>query len=116
MARRTRVYIAGPMTGSGNPYHNIHDGLATGALLLDRGYAPFIPHLTATLEMAQGPRDMEVWLSYDKAFLLSCDALLRRPGVSPGADKEVQWALEAGIEVYYSLDSLCASEKTTRPA
>lgn len=113
--RRTRVYIAGPMTGSGNPYANINDGLEIASYLLDRGFAPYCPHLTCILEMAKGMKPREVWLDFDKAYLLTCDALLRRPGVSPGADVEVQWAREAGIPVYYSLDSLFACEKETRP-
>jgi hypothetical protein len=113
--RRTRIYCAGPMTGSGNPYANLYRGLEAGAVLLDKGYAPYIPHLTAILEMAKGARTRAVWLELDRAFLLTCDALLRLRGESPGAEKEVIWAREAKMEVYYSLDSLIASEPAKRP-
>lgn len=112
--RRTRVYVAGPMTGSGNPYANIYRGLDVAVTLLDRGYAPYVPHLTCILEMTQGQRSRETWLGLDKAFLLTCDALVRLDGVSPGADDEVRWATEAGIPVYYSLDQLVVSERATR--
>lgn len=112
--RRTRVYIAGPMLGSGNPYVNVARGLDIGILLFDRGYAPYIPHLTAVLEMAKGMRTRDEWLELDRAFLLTCDCLLRLDGVSPGADAEVVWAREAGITVHYSLDMLFACEKETR--
>lgn len=112
MTRRTRVYIAGPMTGSGNPYVNIHDGLQTAAVLIDRGYAPYIPHLTCFLEACIGGRDHRVWLDFDRAWLSTCDALLRRPGRSPGADQEERWAREMGIPIFYSLDSLFADVRT----
>jgi hypothetical protein len=113
--RRTRVYIAGPMTGSGNPYVNIRKALDAYEVLLDRGYAPYLPHLTAYVEAAIGGRDTSVWLSLDRAFLSVCDCLLRLPGESPGSDKEVEWMKELGRPVYESLDSLCASEYTSSP-
>jgi len=102
------------MTGSGNPYSNIARGLDIGVLLLDRGYAPYIPHLTAILEMAKGMRDRDTWLELDRAFLLTCDALLRLDGVSPGADQELVWAVQANIPCYMSLDTLFACERETR--
>jgi Domain of unknown function (DUF4406) len=114
MNRRTRVFVSGPMTGSGNPYANIYRGLDAAMALLDRGYAPYIPRLTAFLEAAQGPRPTDVWLDLDRAFLLTCDALVRLSGASPGADQEVIWARKAGIEVFYSLDSLCAGVPPTQ--
>lgn len=114
MKRRTRVYVAGPMTGSGNPYANIWRGLDVAMTLIDKGYAPYVPHLTCILEMTQGQRDREVWLGLDKAFLLTCDTLLRLNGVSPGADEEVGWAIEAGISVHYSLDMLLCCEASER--
>lgn len=112
--RRTRVYVASPMLGSGNPYGNIHRGLQVGTILMDRGYAPYLPQLTAMWEMSMGMRTRDEWLALDKAFLLACDCLLRLDGVSPGADQEVTWAREAGIPVHYSLDMLLCCEKETR--
>lgn len=97
------------MLGSGNPYGNIHRGLDVGATLMERGYAPYLPQLTAVFEMAKGMRTRDEWLALDKAFLLACDCLLRLDGVSPGADQEVTWAREAGIPCFYSLDTLMAS-------
>lgn len=112
--RRSRIYVAGPMTGSGNPYANIWRGLDVAMTLIDRGYAPYVPHLTCILEMTQGQRDRDTWLALDKAFLLTCDALLRLPGHSPGADEEVQWATDAGIPCHYSLEMLFCCEAATR--
>lgn len=111
---RLRVYVAGPMLGSGNPYVNIHRGLEISMTILDRGMAPYIPHLTAILEMTQGERSRDTWLELDKAFLLACDAMLRLPGESPGADQEVVWAVAANIPVFMSLDTLFAWQETRR--
>lgn len=114
LTRRTRVYVAGPMTGSGNPYSNIYDGLNVGIRLLDAGFAPYVPHLTCILEMTQGQRERDVWLSLDRAFLLTCEGLLRLPGTSPGADDEVRWAKDAGIPVFYSVGDLLATLPATQ--
>lgn len=112
MERRTRVYVAGPMTGSGNPYVNIHVGISAATTLLDRGFAPYLPHLTAFWEAAIGKRDS--WLDLDFAFLAVCDVLLRLPGESPGADREVALARSLGIPVYDSLDTLVAGVPAVR--
>ena len=111
---RLKVYVGGPMLGSGNPYGNIHRGLEVSLMILDRGMAPYIPHLTAILEMTQGERHRDTWLELDKAFLLACDAMLRLDGPSPGADQEVAWAVAAGIPVFLSLDTLFAWQETQR--
>ena len=42
----------------------------------------------------------ERWLEYDMEWLTACDALVRLPGESKGADREVARAKELGIEVY----------------
>jgi len=39
-------------------------------------------------------------------LIRSCDAVLRVPGASRGADQDVQVALENGLEVFYDLDEI----------
>lgn len=112
--RRTRIYVAGPMTSSGGPYDNIHKGMKAGVELLDAGYAPFVPHLTSLLEMYAGQRTYEQWLGLDRAFLLTCEGLLRLPGMSRGADEEVALAKEAGIPVFYSVAEVLAALPATQ--
>jgi hypothetical protein len=112
--RRTRIYVAGPMTSSGNPYNNINRGISAATVLLDRGYAPYLPHLTCFWEAAVGTRNIATWLELDFAFLETCDAMLRLDGESHGADSEKAFALMHNIPVYHSLDTLCASEAPTR--
>lgn len=112
--RRTRIYIAGPMLTSGNPYQNVRDGIRAGTILMKRGYVPFIPHLTAVWEIA-APEDFtyEDWLSMDFEYIGMADALLRLPGDSRGADREIAEARRLGIPVYYSLDTLLAGMPPT---
>lgn len=94
---RTKVYVAGPMR-LGNRYDNIHLGIVTGRELVRRGYAPLIPHLTHFVD----PDDSlgwEPWLEVDEAWLQHADVLLRLPGESAGADREVEFCLDYGIPV-----------------
>ena len=52
------------------------------------------------------PEDYETWMKLDFIWVESCDALLRLPGESPGADREVKHAITLGIPVFYSMDEL----------
>lgn len=115
--RRTRIYIAGPMLTSGNPYLNVRRGLSAATTLMKRGFVPFVPHLTALWEIAAHEEfTYEDWLAMDFEYIDMADALLRLDGDSRGADREVQRARERGIAVYNSLDTVIACERSTRPA
>ena len=48
---------------------------------------------------------------YDTAhrLLQHCDAVLRLPGASAGADKDVEIARERGLPVYFSIDEIPAA-------
>lgn len=98
-----RVYVAGPLNGSGNTVENIHNAMKVGQWLMDRGHDPYVPHLSAFMHMAS-PRPECEWLKLDCVWLVQCEALIRLPGVSPGADHEVDTALFRDIPVYYGLD------------
>jgi hypothetical protein len=115
MKRRTRVYVAGPITSSGNLLHNVRNALNAGTALLQRGYAPYVPHLTCYWEIfAQENFTYEDWIQLDLAYLQTCDALVRLPGVSSGADREVEVATARRIPVYFSLDTVIACEPAER--
>jgi hypothetical protein len=47
-------------------------------------------------------------------FLSTCDALVRLPGVSSGADREVAFAIGGGIPAYYSVEAVVVNEPVTR--
>jgi hypothetical protein len=52
------------------------------------------------------PHDFEFWMDKDMMWITKCDALLRTPGDSAGADREVLHAIRLGIPVYYSLEDI----------
>jgi hypothetical protein len=99
-----RVYVAGPYSKGGGA-HNVRLALEAGETLLRRGYAPYVPHLNHLWHLVF-PHGYETWLWLDMEYLETCDALLRLPGESPGADREVERAKSLGIPVYYDLAKL----------
>jgi len=100
----TKVYIAGPYT-KGDVAINVRNAIEAGDELLERGFVPFIPHLTHFWHMLF-PKPYEKWLQYDNQWIGSCDCLLRLPGESNGADLEVEFARKRGVPVYTSIEDL----------
>lgn len=88
--RGLKVYVAGPLHGSGTIEENIALAGRVGRALHDAGFVPFVPH-TNHPWMAGMPE--EDALAYDYAWLDACDILVRLPGRSPGSDAEVDRAL-----------------------
>lgn len=105
------VYVAGPIT-KGSPFQNVHRAILVADNLFEHGFFPFIPHLTALWGMIAGDKSFEAWLAYDEGWLARCDCLLRIDGESLGADREIAFAKEHGIPVFYSLSDLYAARKT----
>jgi hypothetical protein len=99
-----RIYIAGPYT-KGDVAVNVRNAFEAASRLADLGFAPFVPHGTHFWHM-MFPRPYEFWLELDNEFLPCCAAVLRLPGESSGADKEVQLASKLGIPVFTSIDRL----------
>lgn len=104
--RRPLVYVAGPYT-SPDPVENTHTTVKVADELLAGGVAPIVPHLTL-LWHAITPKPYDAWLELDRQHLARCDALLRIPGPSSGADAEVALAWELGIPVFDDVTSLLA--------
>lgn len=98
------VYVAGPYTQP-FPAINALKAIAAADELVDRGFTPFVPHLSLLWDTAS-PKPYGFWLAYDLAWLAKCDALLRLPGESPGADREVARAHEFDIPVFHTIDDL----------
>lgn len=99
-----RVYIAGPYT-QGDPVINVRNAMDAADKLLVHGIIPFCPHLTMFWHLVH-PHCWETWLNYDESWLSLCDAVLRLPGSSIGADREVAYALCHGIQVYDDIESV----------
>lgn len=94
---RPVIYVAGPYSNP-DPVENTHRAIAWGDLLWKLGAAPLVPHLTLLWHLAS-PKPYEEWLELDLNHLRGCDALLRIPGESSGADGEVQEAWRLGLPV-----------------
>jgi hypothetical protein len=92
------VYIASPYT-KGDLAANVAHSMAAAHVVLDAGLPVYCPLLTHFLHM-QSPRSYEDWMALDLAWLRRCDALIRLPGDSPGADREVEEAKRLGLPVY----------------
>jgi hypothetical protein len=99
-----RIYVAGPYT-KGDVAVNVRNAYEAANHLADLGFAPFVPHATHFWHMLF-PRPYEFWLNLDNQFLPYCEAVLRLPGESSGADKEVQLARSLGLPVFTDVDSL----------
>lgn len=99
-----RIYVAGPYTS--DPETCTATAIAAGAALLDAGHAPFVPHLAHYWETLHGARPYEDWMRIDLAWLEAADALLRLPGASSGADREVALAESRGIPVFHDIEAL----------
>src|SRR5947209_11617163 len=99
-----RIYVAGPYT-KGDVAVNVRNAYAAANHLADLGFAPFVPHATHFWHMLF-PRPYEFWLNLDNQFLPYCEAVLRLPGESSGADKEVDLARKLGIPVFTKIEDL----------
>ena len=104
-----RVYIAGRYSG-GDVARNVRVAMKNADLLIQMGFAPYVPHLCHFLHLI-APHDYEVWMAIGLAWLRQCDEILRLPGESPGADREVEVARILEIPVFYSIDKLVEAMK-----
>ncbi len=98
------VYLASPYS-LGDQALNVRRAIEAADKLLEKGYIPFMPHLCHFWHFIS-PKPYETWLEIDRAILERCDALLRLEGISEGADQEVKFAKELGLDVYYSIEEL----------
>lgn len=102
---RPLVYVAGPYT-SPDPVANTQNTIRIANRLVEEGLiTPVVPHLTLLWHLVE-PRDLEFWYAYDLALLHRCDAVLRLPGESTGADREVDYAEENNIPVFHRENAL----------
>lgn len=103
--KRTRVYIAGPMTnGTGGTYNmkKINKAIKTYFALIKQGFVPHCPQLTVFAEFLQPECvSYKQWLELDRCYIDDCDVLLRLEGDSKGADLECDYARSIGKDVVY---------------
>lgn len=102
------IYVAGPIT------HNFIGGLIDacdiGMTLVEMGHVPYLPQTLMLMVLRHGTTDLEVgsplyemWLKFDFLVIDRCDALFRLPGLSIGADREVEYAKGQGKLIFDSV-------------
>ncbi|MDF0514311.1 DUF4406 domain-containing protein [Agromyces sp. H3Y2-19a] len=90
--------------------------------IFQAGHVPMIGEWVALPVLASagasGPSDplaAEVMYPTAERLLQHCDAVLRLPGASRGADQDVAIARDRGIPVYFSLDEVPAAIPAAAP-
>jgi hypothetical protein len=104
-ADRPLVYVAGPY-GKPEPVENTHNAIRAAERLQSTGLVTaVVPHLSLLWHLVC-PHPTDHWYDYDLALLARCDALLRLPGISVGADKEVVFARKRHIPVFHEAEEV----------
>lgn len=105
------VYVSGPYTAptAEEVELNVMAAIDAANALLDLGCNVQVPHLSHYLHRRK-PRDYENWMRLDLDLLTLADVVLRLPGVSPGADREIARAVQLEKPVYYSVAALKRGE------
>ena len=93
-----KVYIAGPYTKP-DPKENTLNAIIVAEKVARLGFIPFIPHLTYYWEQ-EFHHEYNFWLEQDIEWLKCCDIVIRIPGESLGADKEIVLAKQLKKKVY----------------
>jgi hypothetical protein len=106
------VYIASPYT-KGDPAVNVRNSLNAADQLCEAGFIPFAPLLFHLWHLVT-PKPYSFWTRMGLGWVDRCDAVVRLPGESKGADKEVERALLIKIPVFPSVKELIAAVKTGR--
>lgn len=95
------IYVSGPI--SSDPIGGTRTAVLAAAQLMDAGLHPYVPHLSVVFDMI-APQPYERWMTLDFHVISRCDAVLRLPGISPGADREVTYATTHDIPVHYTIE------------
>ena len=98
--KRRKIYIAGPIS-TGDQLANINAAMKVWSALLKAGFIPFCPHWSAIQHMHNPELSHSDWMDYDLPWVEACDAVLRMPGPSAGADIETDHAERLGITTFY---------------
>ena len=104
MKNKLKVYIASPYT-LGDVDSNVLVQIDAFADLMEIGCIPFAP-LHYHFQHLVHPKGYEQWMELCFEWIPVCDCLLRLPGKSDGADKEVELAKTLGKPIFYSIEEL----------
>lgn len=127
--RDVLVYLAGPIS-KGDLVHNISQADGAFFALLKAGVPAICPHWScfagsvyrSTYEAVCGCAHVlpeqtthAEWYGMDLAIVRRCDAVLRLPGESTGADLETAEAQQRGIPVFHSTWDVLTWVDTRQP-
>lgn len=101
--KKPMVYVAGAIATGGDIPNNTHKGIKLGEQLRRAGFITFTPHLSVLTEIVCGSVPWESWLEYDEEVIERCDAVFRMEGQSRGADREVAFAQDHNIPVFFDI-------------
>ena len=103
------VYISSPYS-IGNQERNVIKSLLIADILICSEFCPIAP-LLSHYQNGFFPQNYETWLKLDFEKIRRSDVILRLPGESKGADREVEFAKSLNKPVYYSLKELFTIHK-----
>jgi hypothetical protein len=96
------IYVAGPYAVP-DPILNSQRAIECAEKVERYDCAIVIPHLSLMWNLVKFA-EVDRWYARDLLVLEHCNAMVRFEGQSTGADKEVAFAVEAGIPVFYCND------------
>ena len=105
-SKGNRIYVAGPIS-KGDRETNYAAAIDAADRLLVAGWNPYVPHLCHWWHERHSHTHAE-WMAHDFVWVAACDALVRLPGESAGADQEVALACRLGIPVYDGIEAVPA--------
>jgi hypothetical protein len=112
------ILVAGPYRSGTNDEPerlaaNLHNLESVTLAIFRAGHIPMIGEWVALplLRLAGGQRPgdeawQEILYPVANRLLTRCDAVLRLPGQSKGADEDVRLATELGLAVYYRIEDV----------
>ncbi len=105
---KCKVYVAGAYS-AGDSVANVATAIDAGERLLEAGFVPFVPHMNMVWHLRH-QHTWEEWLDWCLSWVEVCDVILRLPGESRGADREVEWADQNRLEIYHNIEELLADQ------
>lgn len=113
-----KVYVAGAMSADNilDMLNNISKGIKLGSQLLEKGYAPFVPHFDIFFKIQNGVDynvPMEFYYNYTMEWLKASDCVVVCDGWenSKGTKAEIEMATKLNIPVYFSINELLIADK-----
>ena len=106
-----KIYIAAPYSAETEEERakNVKSAIDAALALFQKGYFPYIPHLTHWVDKRAKETDVTIdwegYMNWHKPWLELCDGFLYLNS-SKGADLELQMAKDLGKLIYYSVKEI----------